>query len=80
MSIPAGHTNSDAWVLQAVISQKDDLDCSTPLPKKISLQEAAFLQFRVDAILEEWIFPKTNKHIKDLTLREISAGQSTSSN
>ena len=53
------------WVFETVMTELNT-ERSCPLPSFTnSLQEAAFLRFRVDAIVEEWIFPKTGKKIED---------------
>tara|TARA_B100001250_G_scaffold88926_2_gene73732 strand:- start:2858 stop:3097 length:240 start_codon:yes stop_codon:yes gene_type:complete len=79
MSIPAPKTVDDEWIISTFMHELENPECSLPLPVHTdTLQDAAFLRFRVDAILEEWIFSKTGEKIKDLTLREISAGGSTS--
>ena len=65
MSIPAPHNKEDHYVNKTVT---DELccDCSGPLPDfPISVQEAAFLRFRIDAIIEEWIFSKNGELIPD---------------
>ena len=65
MTVPAPHNKEEAWVFETVMKEIDS-PSSIPLPTFTnSLQEAAFLRFRVDAILEEFIFPKTGKKIED---------------
>tara|TARA_R100000458_G_scaffold3227_1_gene2635 strand:+ start:485 stop:736 length:252 start_codon:yes stop_codon:yes gene_type:complete len=63
MSIPASNNKEDDYV-QKTVTEELCCDCAGPLPDfPISVQEAAFLRFRVDAILEEWIFPKSGEPI-----------------
>jgi len=63
MSIPAPNNQEDDWVKNTFISELNTKK-SAPLPKFAkSLEEAAFLRFRVDAILEEWIFSKKGEKI-----------------
>ena len=65
MSIPAPNNKEDGYVNKAVT---DELycDCAGPLPSfSVSVQDAAFLRFRIDAIIEEWIFSKNGDFIPD---------------
>lgn len=63
MNVPLSNTKEDTWVRETVFAELETKE-SCPLPLfTTSLQEAAFLRFRVDAILEEWIFPKTGEKI-----------------
>tara|TARA_R100000655_G_scaffold15841_1_gene34932 strand:+ start:1673 stop:1870 length:198 start_codon:yes stop_codon:yes gene_type:complete len=63
MSIPAPNNKEDAYVLKSVMDELHSKR-SSPLPDlHMSVKEAAWLRFRVDAILEEWIFSKTGEKI-----------------
>tara|TARA_B100000579_G_scaffold112888_1_gene90316 strand:+ start:624 stop:821 length:198 start_codon:yes stop_codon:yes gene_type:complete len=63
MSVPAPNNREDAYVLTTVMEELNSKN-SRPLPKFArSVKEAAWLRFRVDAILEEWIFSKTGEKI-----------------
>jgi|TARA_E500000331_G_C17061911_1_gene628601 hypothetical protein len=65
MSLPTPTNQENKWVHETVMTELNT-EQSCPLPSFAdSLQEAAFLRFRVDAIIEEWIFPKTGKKIED---------------
>ena len=65
MSLPTPTNQENKWVHETVMTELNT-EQSCPLPSFTdSLQEAAFLRFRVDAIIEEWIFPKTGKKIED---------------
>jgi len=65
MSVPPPNNPDNKWVFETVMTELNT-EQSCPLPSFTnSLQEAAFLRFRVDAIVEEWIFPKTGKKIED---------------
>ena len=63
MSVPAPNNREDAYVT-AVVTEELNLNKSIPLPEFTnSLQEAAWLRFRVDAILEEWMFSHSGEKI-----------------
>ena len=63
MSVPAPNNREDAYVLTTVMEELNSKN-SSPLPMFArSVKEAAWLRFRVDAILEEWIFSKTGEKI-----------------
>ena len=65
MSLPTPTNQENKWVHETVMTELNT-EQSCPFPSFTdSLQEAAFLRFRVDAIIEEWIFPKTGKKIED---------------
>jgi|TARA_E500000081_G_C6103694_1_gene338876 phage-related baseplate assembly protein len=65
MSVPAPNNREDAYVLTTVIEELNSKK-SRPLPEFAkSVKEAAWIRFRVDAILEEWLFSKTGEKIPD---------------
>tara|TARA_B100000965_G_C19309944_1_gene634073 strand:+ start:79 stop:327 length:249 start_codon:yes stop_codon:yes gene_type:complete len=63
MSIPAPKNQEETYVHDSFLNELNTKKCS-PLPRFTkSLEEAAWLRFRVDAILEEWIFPETGQKL-----------------
>jgi len=65
MSVPSPNNQDNKWVFETVMTELNT-EQSCPLPSFAdSLQEAAFLRLRVDAILEEWIFSKKGEKIPD---------------
>ena len=63
MNIPFSDTKEDTWVRETVFAELETKESCPPPSFTNSIQEAAFLRFRVDAILEEWIFSKTGEKI-----------------
>ena len=63
MTVPPSNSKEDTWVRKTVLTELNTKR-SCPLPAFAnSIQEAAWLRFRADAILEEWLFSKTGEKI-----------------
>ena len=65
MSVPAPNNREDAYVLSIVTEELNTMRSSPPPKFAESVKEAAWLRFRVDAILEEWMFSKKGEKIPD---------------
>ena len=65
MSLPAPNNREDSYVLAIVTEELNTMRSSPPPKFAESVKEAAWLRFRVDAILEEWMFSKKGEKIPD---------------
>ncbi len=65
MSIPHPNNREDLYVCETVMEELNSKK-SRPLPEFAkSVQEAAWIRFRIDTILEEWLFSKTGEKIQN---------------
>ena len=65
MSLPAPNNREDSYVLAIVTEELNTMRSSPPPKFAESVKEAAWLRFRVDAILEEWMFSQKGEKIPD---------------